>query len=179
MRLDRLLAITMILINRKKVPAKELAEMFEVSPRTIYRDIEAINQAGIPIVSYPGANGGIGIVESYRLDKNVWTPDELASITVALRSISSSYQDAQSDLALEKIKTLIRDDEMESFESRTAHLFIDYSPWSNDPEHKQMITLLQEAARSSRVITFAYRSAEGTVTERKAEPHTLVFKGQK
>lgn len=65
MKLDRLLAITMILIQRRRIPAKELADMFEVSVRTIYRDIEAINQAGIPIVSYQGANGGIGIMENY------------------------------------------------------------------------------------------------------------------
>lgn len=179
MRLDRLLAITMILMNRKKIPAKELAQMFEVSPRTIYRDIEAINLAGIPIVSYPGLNGGIGIVESFKLDKNVWTQDELASITVALQSVSSSYRDDQAARALEKIKTMIRDNEFESFESKTSHLFIDYSPWDKDPGYKERTSALQEAALTSKVIRFTYRSANGEVSRREAEPHTLVFKGQK
>ena len=71
MKLDRLLAITMVLINQRRVQAQELADMFEVSVRTIYRDIETLNQAGIPIVTYQGQNGGIGLIDGFRMDKNV------------------------------------------------------------------------------------------------------------
>ena len=61
MKLERLLSIIILLLNRRMVQAKELAERFEVSIRTIYRDIDAINAAGIPIVTYQGTNGGIGL----------------------------------------------------------------------------------------------------------------------
>lgn len=73
MKIDRLLNIIILLLNRPIVQAKDLAERFEVSVRTIYRDIDAINQAGIPIVTYQGANGGIGLAEGYRLDRNLLT----------------------------------------------------------------------------------------------------------
>lgn len=91
MKLERLLSIIILLLNRRLVQAKELAERFEVSVRTIYRDIDAINMAGIPIVTYQGTNGGIGLAEGYRLDRNVLTNDELAAIFTALQSISTSY----------------------------------------------------------------------------------------
>ncbi len=69
MKLDRLLAMTMILINRERVRAQELAETFNVSVRTIYRDIDTLCQAGIPVITFQGTNGGIGLMEGYRLDK--------------------------------------------------------------------------------------------------------------
>ncbi|KAA2285143.1 HTH domain-containing protein, partial [Clostridioides difficile] len=79
MKLERLLAIVVLLINRGRVQAKDLADMFEVSIRTIYRDIDTLGQAGIPVVTYQGASGGIGLAEGYRLDRNVLTDKDLAS----------------------------------------------------------------------------------------------------
>lgn len=70
MKIDRILSIVMLLISKKQIQAKDLAELHEVSVRTIYRDIETINQAGIPIVTTQGAGGGISLVDDYRLEKN-------------------------------------------------------------------------------------------------------------
>ncbi|MFP4016146.1 MAG: helix-turn-helix transcriptional regulator, partial [Halanaerobiales bacterium] len=84
MRVYRLLAIIMILLNEKKISAAELAKKFEVSSRTIYRDIESICQAGIPIVSYQGTDGGFSIMENYKLDKTFFTNEEILSIIAAL-----------------------------------------------------------------------------------------------
>ncbi|MFW6287855.1 MAG: helix-turn-helix transcriptional regulator, partial [bacterium] len=69
MRVYRLLAIVMLLLNKDKISAAEFADQFEVSPRTIYRDIEAICQAGIPIVSFQGIDGGFSIMDNYKIDK--------------------------------------------------------------------------------------------------------------
>ena len=69
----------MYLMNRKKVTAKELSDYFEVSVRTIYRDLEAINQAGIPIISYQGSNGGYSIIDNYKIDKQILNCDEMNS----------------------------------------------------------------------------------------------------
>ncbi|MFW5808279.1 MAG: helix-turn-helix transcriptional regulator, partial [Spirochaetota bacterium] len=69
MRIDRMLAITVMLLNRDRISARELAEKFEVSVRTVYRDIDAINMAGIPVISYAGNNGGFGIMPNYRLER--------------------------------------------------------------------------------------------------------------
>lgn len=70
MKLERLISIIMILLERDKVSSSQLAEMFEVTPRTIFRDIDSINQAGIPIVTYPGVHGGIAIMEQYKIEKD-------------------------------------------------------------------------------------------------------------
>ncbi len=80
--------------------------MFEVSVRTIYRDIESINGAGIPIVTYQGSGGGIGLMEGYRLDRNVLTDRELADIFSALQSVSS-YGGTEHTLLMEKISSVI------------------------------------------------------------------------
>ena len=79
LKLDRLVSILVILLRKERVQAKELAERFGVSVRTILRDVDAINLAGIPIVTYQGVNGGIGIAEGYRLDKSVLTENEMAA----------------------------------------------------------------------------------------------------
>ena len=84
MKIDRLLSIIVILLNRDKVTAKELSEKFEVNIRTIYRDIDSINMAGIPIVSYPGNNGGFGIMENYKINHQILSLNDMASILSAL-----------------------------------------------------------------------------------------------
>ena len=68
MKVDRLVSIIMILLDKERIGAQELADMFEVSPRTIYRDIDAINMAGIPVRSISGVGGGFEIMQNYKLD---------------------------------------------------------------------------------------------------------------
>lgn len=89
MKVDRLLGILTILTQKNKVKAKDLAERFEVSLRTIYRDIEDIGKAGIPIITYPGGDGGIGIEKGFTLDKSALTREEMQSILLGLKSLSS------------------------------------------------------------------------------------------
>ena len=100
MKIDRLISIITLLLRKEKVKAQELADRYEVSVRTILRDIETINQAGIPIVTYRGSNGGIGIAEGFRIDKSVLNYDEMASI-IALRNGINSISTSQSDSFLE------------------------------------------------------------------------------
>lgn len=89
MKIDRLLGIITILLQRDKVTAPELALKFEVSRRTIQRDVEDICKAGIPIITYQGGDGGISIAEGYKLDKTVISVDELNNIIAGLKSIDS------------------------------------------------------------------------------------------
>ena len=89
MKMDRLIGILSILLQRKQVTAPELAEQFEVSRRTIQRDIEALCRAGIPIATAQGAGGGISILEGYRVDRTVLTGPEMQDILAGLRSLDS------------------------------------------------------------------------------------------
>lgn len=157
MKLDRLLAIIMILNNKKRVQARDLADMFDVSVRTVYRDIEVINLAGVPIITYQGANGGIGIAEGFRLDKNVLTYDELSSIVMALKSVSSSYSDPNITAALQKISGMVVN-RPENFRLKADHIFIDFSPWGSEPRLKAKVTALKDAIERAKTVTFTYHS---------------------
>ncbi|SFF26334.1 Predicted DNA-binding transcriptional regulator YafY, contains an HTH and WYL domains [Paenibacillus algorifonticola] len=178
MKLERLLSIIILLLNRRMVQAKELAERFEVSVRTIYRDIEAINGAGIPIVTYQGTNGGIGLAEGYRLDRNVLTNDELAAIFTALRSISTSYGNEQHRHLMEKINSVVPPQYSEEFQHKTSRVLIDYSPWDGNERLRPKLQLLKEAVDSCRIAGFIYSNAEGVVSHRIVEPHMLIMKGR-
>ncbi|MGZ9583885.1 helix-turn-helix transcriptional regulator [Paenibacillus marinisediminis] len=178
MKIDRLLSIVILLINRKIVQAKDLADTFEVSVRTIYRDIEAINQAGIPIVTYQGANGGISLAEGYRLDRNLLTNDELAAIVTALQSIASSHQSPDNQMLLEKITSIIPPSESERFNMKTQQMIVDFSPWGSHGRLEEKLVKMKQAIEEQHPVTLTYCSADGSVTTRSIEPYTLVLKRQ-
>ena len=179
MKIDRLLSIVILLMNRRIVQAKELAEMFEVSIRTIYRDIEVINQAGIPIVTYQGANGGIGLMEGYRLDRHVMSNDELAAIVTALRSVSSSFQDKDNQLLVEKINSIIPPAYSDQFSRKTQQFIVDFSPWGASSQLEHKLNLLKEAIELQGQVTFTYCKPDGEQLIRTIEPYTLVLKQQR
>ena len=104
MKIDRLVSIIMILLDKKRIGAQELAEMFEVSPRTIYRDIDAINLAGIPIRSTAGVGGGFEIMPEYKIDKTVFSTADLSAILMGLSSLSSVVRGDELVNALAKVK---------------------------------------------------------------------------
>ncbi|MDA2396385.1 YafY family protein [Bacillus cereus] len=178
MKLERLLSIIILLLNRRMVQAKELAERFEVSIRTIYRDIDAINAAGIPIVTYQGVNGGIGLSEGYRLDRNILTNDELAAIVTALRSISTSYGREQHQRLVEKIHSIVLPTHEEEFQHKTNRILIDYSPWDGIEYLRPKLELLEEALDICVLVSFTYSNAEGEISQRVVEPHMLILKGR-
>lgn len=178
MKLERLMAITMILLNRKRVQAQELADKLEVSLRTIYRDLESLSMAGIPLVSYTGTDGGYEIMEGYRLDRQMLTFDELTALVTALRGLQSTQalEASNIDRLLEKVGTLVSQAEQERF-SGGHQLQIDFAPWKNsDSERKKYESLLQ-AVKGLKRIRFHYLNAKGEDTERCIEPTGLALKG--
>nr|WP_306812789.1 YafY family protein [Paenibacillus soyae] len=176
--MERLLSIIILLLNRRMVQAKELAERFEVSVRTIYRDVEVINRAGIPIITYQGTNGGIGLAEGYRLDRNVLTNDELAAIFTALRSISTSYGNKHHQGLMDKINSVVPPAYSDEFQQKTSRVLIDYSPWDGNDTLRPKLQLLKEAADGGLVTGFIYSDAHGEVSHRMVEPHRLILKGK-
>ncbi|MFD1451087.1 helix-turn-helix transcriptional regulator [Oceanobacillus sojae] len=178
MKLERLLSIIILLINHRMLQAKDLAERFEVSVRTIYRDIDTINAAGIPIITYQGVYGGIGLAEGYRLDRNLLTNDELAAIVTALRSISTSYEKAQHQQLMEKMNSVVHPVDAKAFQSKTSRVLIDYSPWDNSARLQEKLERIEKAIDNCLFIAFTYSDAQGKITQRTAEPHTLILKGR-
>lgn len=176
MKIDRLLSIVILLLNRRLVQAKELADMFEVSIRTIYRDIEVINQAGIPVITYQGANGGIGLMEGYRLDRNMLTNKELAAIVTALHSVSSSFHDKDNQLLVEKINSIISPADSDHFSRKTQQFIVDFSPWGENSRHNHKLQLIKEAIEHHQQLRFTYCKPNGDIDMRTIEPYTLVLK---
>lgn len=161
MKLDRLLAITMALLNQNRISATELAERFEVSLRTVYRDMETINQAGIPIVSFPGADGGYEVMPGYRLDKQVLSLDDFASICTALRGYQSVADNDDIEELLEKIGAI---NPSSAAKSAQANVSIDYSSSSGE---KQTIRSLNAAIHELQVVSFDYIDVSGAETKNR------------
>ncbi len=179
MKIDRLIAIIVTLIRRKRISARELAEMFDVSIRTIYRDVDAINQAGIPIITYPGMNGGVGIAEGYKLDRNVLSNNELAAIVTALQGISTTPGNVNNRVLLEKLKSTVPQSHLEAFNLKTQQFFVDLSMWGKNEILEGKIEKLKTAIELSNQVVLDYCNMKGETTTRKVEPYTLILKGQK
>ncbi|MEV5030749.1 helix-turn-helix transcriptional regulator [Paenibacillus sp. LPE1-1-1.1] len=171
MKLDRLLSITMTLLNQPRVSATELAERFEVSLRTIYRDMDSINQAGIPIVSFPGSDGGYEIMPGYRIDKQILSLDDFSSIISALRGAQSATDSSDIHGLLERIGALLP---ASSSSDNAANVDFDFSPVPND---KEKIEPLHKAIKELRLVRFDYLDNKGQQSERTVEPMGLFLKG--
>jgi len=178
MKLDRLVSIIVLLLRKGKVQAKELAQLFEVSVRTIYRDIEAINLAGIPIVTYQGSNGGISIAEGYRLDKSVLTEDEMSAVVSALKGISATIPDTRYDIIMEKIRNLIPEKQLDSIDSKIKQLIIDFFPWGSTKSLRESVSVIKKAIEHHNLIQFNYIDFNANKTFRIVEPYSLILKGQ-
>lgn len=172
MKLDRMLYIITYLLNHKKVKAQELAEKFEVSVRTIYRDIDSISQAGIPIVTYQGMDGGIGIVEGFKLDRNLLTGEEVSRIVGALKGIQSISEDTKIKLLIEKLTGITSS---AGLLPPGDEIMIDLSSWNKFDQLAKDIQRIKGAIRSRRLIRFHYYTNE-TLTDRTVEPYQVIFK---
>lgn len=174
MKLERLLAITVLLLGRKRVSGKELAERFEVSLRTIYRDLEAINQAGIPIVSYSGAAGGYEIIDSYKLDRQLVSQEELHSIFSALKGIQATLEDQEIGALMDKVGALIANNP----QTESGHgLIVDFHPWPVDDGNKEKTVGIRKGIKETRLVRFFYVNKQGEELERLVEPMALALKG--
>lgn len=169
MKIERLIGIICILQNKRKVTAPYLAKKFEVSRRTINRDIEEICRAGIPIVTTQGADGGISIMEGFRFDTTVFTKDELQSIFVGLKSMDSVLATPHSITLADKISV---DENVVT--SMTDHIIIDLSSFHKDSLAPK-IQSIRQAIMERKLITFHYYYKQGEV-DKIIEPYSIVFK---
>lgn len=169
MKIDRLIGILSVLLQEEKVTAPELAEKFEVSRRTINRDIEDLCMAGIPIQTEQGAGGGIRIMEGYRMDRTLLTSKDMQMILAGLRSLDSVSGSHYYSRLMEKIKTGSSD-----FVSGRDSILIDLSSWYKDSLAPK-IEVIQTAIEERRMLSFVYYSPRGE-SIRKIEPYFLVFK---
>ena len=177
MKVDRLVSMIMILLEKERVGAQELAEMFEVSPRTIYRDIDSINMAGIPIRSTSGVGGGFEIMQNYKLDKKVFSTTDLSTILMGLSSVSNMIRGEELVNALAKVKSFVPAEQAKDIEVKANQLHIDLSPWMGNRNIQAYLELIQKALLKSQLLSFEYADSHGNKTSRIVEPYQLVLKG--
>lgn len=177
MKTERLISIIMLLLERKRMNATELATIFEVSSRTIYRDVEAINRAGIPIVSYMGPNGGVGIMDEYKVDKRVFTTSDIVALLAGLNGVRTALASEEMNSTLAKIKAMIPKEQLAELDAQSNQLFIDLAPWSGDATQEGYLASLRAAIANRRVVTIAYINADNSATARDVEPYRLLLKG--
>nr|WP_217595193.1 YafY family protein [Cohnella sp. GbtcB17] len=178
MKVERLLGITMMLLSRRRVNAQTLADKFEVSHRTIYRDLETINAAGIPIVSFTGSDGGYEIMEQYRIDRQIVTLDDLQSILAALKGVRASLDDEEMDGLLTKIKALVARSEQKQLEEAGDTLIFDTNLWHGGGiKDRTILAQLRQASKNRTVVSFAYTNTDGEAEQREVEPIGLAWKG--
>ena len=169
MQIDRLIQNIFLLLRHENITAKQLAQDLGVSTRTIYRDINTLSIAGIPITSQKGYGGGLSLLEGFALDKSYFTQEEQSNIIQALQILkSSNYPDA--DRTLNKVAGLF------SHTLQSDWLEIDFSYWGSPEKERRNMTALERAVINKYVIKFTYYNSELTITEQTVEPLKLLFK---
>ncbi len=176
MKIDRLISIILILLEKEKISAAKLGKMFGVTTRTIYRDIETISLAGIPIVTYSGSSGGIGIMEKYKIDKKFFTVSDISTLLMGLGSIKTSLSEKEISGTLAKVKSLIPKEEHRNIELRSNQIAIDLTPWAGNKSLQVNLEKIKNAMDENRYISFAYYDLKGNRSKRETEPYQLVLK---
>lgn len=163
---NRQLEIIYILMNKDTVTAEELAAHFEVSTRTVYRDIDSLSMAGFPVYASRGKGGGIRLMERFILDRRLLTGEEQQRILAAMASLreTGAFQDEK---VLEKLQTFFKAESME-------WVAIDFSDWSG--RRRELFGRIKEAILGRHVMEFDYYGQRGQMMHRKVEPVQLLFK---
>lgn len=164
---SRLFKILYYLLDRGKTTAAELAAQFEVSVRTIYRDIDALSSAGIPIYSVQGKGGGIFLLEGYVMDKTFISAEEQQQLMMALQSLPAASQEISS--LLSKLGAM--------FQQNTRDwVQVDFSRWGSTESDRKKFSLIKNAILNRQCLSFHYFNSAGQGTDRKVRPARLLYK---
>lgn len=164
MKTDRLMGILCALTQSERITAAQLAERFEVSKRTILRDIDDLCKAGIPIVSYKGSGGGLSVMDGFKLDKTLLTSSEMQEILAGLKGLDSVSGNKRYRQLIDKIAP-------ESV--RMNDIIIDLSSWGKEAVADK-IEFIRAAVNGCDKISFTYYSPSD-IGERTIEPYSLIF----
>ncbi len=168
MKIERLMGIVVYLLNNGRTSAQKLAEKFEVSSRTIMRDLESLDQAGIPIQSFYGVEGGYQIMDGFVLEKQVATIHEYDWIVTALKGMASAYASKSLEQTLAKIKSLN--------DTKGMAVSVDLGVASEDGKINEQLMLLEDAIKKEHMVRFSYANNHNEVKEIQVEPVCLQYK---
>ncbi|MCL2560479.1 MAG: YafY family transcriptional regulator [Turicibacter sp.] len=168
MQSNRLFEILYILLNKQQATAKELAERFEVSTRTIYRDIDALSLTGVPVYTEKGKGGGIRLMPDFVMNKSVLNDREQQEVLSSLHGLSQ-LNVTQAGTTLEKLSATFN-------KTATDWLEVDFSGWYSD--NTELFATLKTAILQRKIVAFDYLTPEGKTLFRQVEPTKLWFKSK-
>jgi predicted DNA-binding transcriptional regulator YafY len=171
MKIERLLGIVIYLLNRDIVNTNILAEKFEVSPRTIQRDIETLNLAGIPIISIQGMNGGYGIMDSFKLDKQITDAEDYQFIITALTGMNSAYNNKKLGTTLEKILNASKQEKVID-----SKIKLDFSVSREGNNIDEYLKIIENSIDKEHMVEFEYTNSYGDKTLRAVESIGAIYK---
>jgi predicted DNA-binding transcriptional regulator YafY len=169
MKNDRLFQILYILLERQSITAPELAKLLEVSVRTVYRDIETLSLAGVPVYTASGKGGGISLMSGYTFDKALLSDEEQNQILFAIQSLQAADQNVGGLLL--KLGTACR-------KTNTSWIEVDFSRWGMRRTDNPKFEQLKKAILEKRIMHMIYCGTSGNITERDVKPVRLVFKNK-
>ncbi|QYR64300.1 helix-turn-helix transcriptional regulator [Fusobacterium animalis] len=170
MKDNRLFRILYYILEKEKVTANELAEKFEVSVRTIYRDIDSISSVGVPIFTTQGKGGGIKIDNEFILNKSLFDANEKEQIIAALQGLEKTNEAYKSEL-ITKLSAL--------FKIKNSNwIEIDFTSWGSNNTYQDLFNALKTTIINKNIISFSYNSSKAEKINRKVKPIRLLFKEQ-
>lgn len=170
MQAHRLFEIIYLLMDKKKMTAEALAAHFEVSKRTILRDINTLSAAGVPVYTLQGKGGGIALMDSFVLNKTVLSEEEQDQILFALQG-SLALQGHEDERVLSRLQSLFQ-------KSDESWIEVDFSRWGSSKPDKQKFEIIKNAILTKTALDFSYVSTSGNRSRRRAYPLKLVFKAR-
>jgi len=175
MKYEIMIRILFELLSKRSVSAKYLADKFEVSIRSIYRYMQDIEYAGVPLYTTRGNGGGFKIVDTYRISSTFMTMKEFSEVISALSAINDGVSNSVLDSALVKLKAVTKN-EYGGFNIESGNLVIDGGSWGDTVGYKSKLKVLQTAIEGNKKLLLKYHDRNGAVTERTVEPHIILFK---
>jgi predicted DNA-binding transcriptional regulator YafY len=169
-----MIKILMLLLARRKVTARELANRYEISVRSVYRYVEELSVSGIPIEITRGRYGGISILEKFKLPAGYFSKEEYASAINALSAFSAQVDDPSVESALEKLQRQQKNDKREL--SVCGNIIVDSASWADNGNFSEKMKYCERAVNESLSLEIDYISREGEHTKRVIDPQVLIFK---
>lgn len=168
MKIERLLLIIIYLLNHKRVTAKTLSNQFDVSIRTIQRDIDTLTLTGFPIISFVGTDGGYEIDEQYKMNVQLADEQDYKIIISALKGFNSAFTNKKIERVLNKIKLLNHDSQ--------EHIILDFSILKEKKPINKNLLLLEKLILNQNVVEFDYTNSKNEFSQRKVDPIAIIYK---
>lgn len=174
MKYQIMFKILMLLLSKRKITAKEIAERYEISVRSVYRYVEELNVCGVPVDVARGRYGGLTIADTFRLPNGYFTREEYAAAINALQAMAGQVHSESLISALEKLECRQKNERADI--SVSGNIIVDGGTWGDAKKFSDKMQVVEQAVNGCKSLMIDYISREGEHSRRVIDPHVLIFK---